>query len=121
VGSTQICTCFRASSNATPQPRRHGLAGKGGIVHPQAIFFHQAGIGGDVVRSWYAHKLHIPFGKAISSVIIDKLFGLIALTVVCLFGAGWFQLERIYFSVLFFLLIQLIEVFLNLLISEILP
>jgi uncharacterized protein (TIRG00374 family) len=74
------------------------------------VFFNQVlptGIGGDVVRSWYAHKLHIPFGKAISSVIIDKLFGLISLTVVCLFGAGWFQLERIYFSVLIFLLIQL--------------
>ena len=37
VGSTQICTCFRASSNATPQPRRHGLAGKELARTPQLV------------------------------------------------------------------------------------
>jgi hypothetical protein len=46
------------------------------------LFFNQtlpSAMGGDVMRMWFGHKIGLPAAKAVSSVVIDRIYGLIAL------------------------------------------
>ena len=61
-------------SAATPSP---GPAALAKLVFV-GLFFNQVlptGIGGDVVRAWRCHKLGIPLGSAVRSILLDRAWG----------------------------------------------
>ena len=56
-------------------------------------FFNQvllSGMGGDVLRAWYARYSDVPTGKAAASVIVDRLLGLMAVVLVVIAGTPFF-------------------------------
>jgi glycosyltransferase 2 family protein len=53
------------------------------------LFFNQtlpSAIGGDVIRMWFAHKIGLSAAKAITSVVIDRIYGFVALLVLIAFA-----------------------------------
>ncbi len=58
----------------------------------EGYFFSQAlpsSIGGDAVRIWRAHKAGLSLTSSINTVILDRLFGLIALLLMTLMSVPW--------------------------------
>lgn len=52
-------------------------------------FFNQllpSGMGGDVFRIWYARNFQMPTGKAIASVLVDRMFGFFAIATIVVVG-----------------------------------
>lgn len=56
-------------------------------------FFNQllpSGMGGDVFRIWYARSFHVSTGKAIASVVVDRMLGLAAIAIIVILGTPFF-------------------------------
>lgn len=52
-------------------------------------FFNQVlptGMGGDVFRMWYARRLDLSTGRALASVVVDRMFGLFAISAIVTTG-----------------------------------
>jgi uncharacterized protein (TIRG00374 family) len=52
-------------------------------------FFNQllpSGMGGDVFRIWYARSFHVSTGKAVASVVVDRMLGLVAIAIIVIPG-----------------------------------
>ena len=65
--------------------------GLGGLWRYTLIggFFNQllpSGMGGDVFRIWYASSFHVSTGKAVASVVVDRMLGLIAIAIIVIPG-----------------------------------